>query len=457
MTKGRLTRQELGWLLTQEAQGAAERLRKGVQVLRTQAPVVPLPDSNVDDSLDALDGVVRVLSNMHEKVAPTPSRRGRIDVAALLWEISPDARVQIEPGSGTEVFGEESELRRMLHVLVDHGGGAGSSVAVRRDGDEVRISMTLGPDTSSTAETERAWLSRMAIRYGGRLELEGGHEVLSLRADDASERSERERLTRELEEARKQGAAVARELAQVLEHNDAPDSILPPPPAMGSPAFAAWSRLAAGVATELRALLMPFGKDIHALREVAGDERTEPLRRRLIACQELAATLAVAGEASPDEPPAAFDLVDHLQQAISVLEARAERLGVQVELRGASEAPVHAPPKASLLLLRELVAQAISATPQHASVSVVVEHIATGGVRVTVSDAGASMPAALRGPFVRLEVEPGTCGRASAIPLHVCAEVAQMIGIALEFGDAPGGLKVAALFSGAFSREGRPA
>ena len=32
-TKGRLTRQELGWLLTQEAQGAAERLRVGVQVL----------------------------------------------------------------------------------------------------------------------------------------------------------------------------------------------------------------------------------------------------------------------------------------------------------------------------------------------------------------------------------------------------------------------------------------
>jgi two-component system OmpR family sensor kinase len=122
MSKGRLTRQELGWLLTQEAQGAAERLRKGVQVLRTQAPEAePTDSATVDDSLDALDDVMRMLSNMHQKSAT--SRRGRIDVAALLWEISPDARVQIEPGGGTEVFGEESELRRMLHVLLDHAGG----------------------------------------------------------------------------------------------------------------------------------------------------------------------------------------------------------------------------------------------------------------------------------------------------------------------------------------------
>ena len=42
MSKGKLTRQELGWLLTQEAQGAAERLRKGVSAL-TQAP--PPPDA----------------------------------------------------------------------------------------------------------------------------------------------------------------------------------------------------------------------------------------------------------------------------------------------------------------------------------------------------------------------------------------------------------------------------
>jgi hypothetical protein len=444
MTKGRLTRQELGWLLTQEAQGAAERLRKGVQVLRTQVEA-PAADPTVDDSLEALEGAVRVLSNMHQKVAPTPSRRGRIDVAALLWELSPDARVQIEPGTGTEVYGDESELRRMLHVLVDHGGGAGASVSVRGDGDEVRIAMTLGPDTSSTAETERQWLSRMAVRYGGRVELEGGHEVLTLRADDASERAERERLTRELEEARKQGAVVARELAQVLEHNESPDSILPAmaPSAEGG---GAWARLAGGVAAELRALLGPLTRDLTALREVAGEERTEPLRRRLSACHDLAATLAVASEASTSELSSTFDLVEQVNHALAVLEGRAERCGVKVELSGSPSESVRALPKASQLLVRELIAQAIDATPAGASVTVSVDAV-PGGVRLTVSDAGASLPAAMRGPFVRLEVEPGTCGRASALPLHVCAEVAQIIGIAMEFGDAPSGLRVSARFS----------
>lgn len=443
MSKGRLTRQELGWLLTQEAQGAAERLRKGVQVLRTQAPETPTPDP-VDDSLDALDDVMRMLSNMHQK-STTPSRRGRIDVAALLWEISPDARVQIEPGSGTEVFGEESELRRMFHVLLDHAGGVGSAIAVRREGDEVRLSIALGPDTSPTAETERAWLSRMALRYGGRLELEGGHEILWLRADDASERSERERLTKELDEARKQGAAIARELAQVLEHNDAPDSILPP--AGGADSFTAWSRLAGGVGAELRALLVPFGRDLGSLRELVGEERLEPLRRRLAGCQELASTLSATREVSLAELPQTIDLAELTQQALSQLEGRAERHGVKLETRGMDEIQVRVRPKALLALVRELVAQAIMATPKDASVVVALEAFGEGGARLSVEDAGASLPAAQRGPFMRLEVEPSTYGRASAVPLHVCAEIAQAIGISLEFGDAPSGLRVAALFS----------
>src|SRR4051794_21967331 len=154
MSKGRLTRQELSWLLTQEAQNAAERLRVGVQVLRTQAPP-PLPEPTISDgaqdpahhvdaSLDALDDVMKMLSNLNQRqsssqlaVAP---RRGRIDLAALIVEVAPEARVSIEPGSGTEVYGDEADFRRMLQVLIGHGTGEGSSVTVRRDGDNVRVS-----------------------------------------------------------------------------------------------------------------------------------------------------------------------------------------------------------------------------------------------------------------------------------------------------------------------------
>src|SRR6516225_2631695 len=236
MSKGKLTRQELGWLLTQEAQGAAERLRRGVTAL-TQAPPPPGADasgvdaSGVDATLSALDDAMKMLSSLHNKPVSVRGRRGRIDLASLLWEVAPEARVSIEPGSGTEVFGDEAELRRMLHVILGHGSGTGSVVTVRRDGDEVVIGIVLGPDASATAETERAWLARMAVRYGGRYELEGGMEVLALPAEGVEARDDVAKLRKELDEARKQGEAYARELAAVWAAGDEPlaQSSYPPP------------------------------------------------------------------------------------------------------------------------------------------------------------------------------------------------------------------------------------
>src|ERR1700736_5317856 len=107
---------------------------------------------------------MKMLSSIHRRPVAVRGRRGRIDLAALLWEVAPEARVSIEPGSGTEVFGEEAELRRMLHVMLGHGSGSGRAVIIRRQGDEVVFGVVLGPDTSATAETERAWLARMAVR-----------------------------------------------------------------------------------------------------------------------------------------------------------------------------------------------------------------------------------------------------------------------------------------------------
>jgi two-component system OmpR family sensor kinase len=104
VSKGKLTRQELGWLLTQEAQGAAERLRKGVSAL-THAPPPPGVDaSGVDATLSALDDAMKMLANLHQRPVNVRGRRGRIDLASMLWEVAPEARVSIEPGSGTEVF-----------------------------------------------------------------------------------------------------------------------------------------------------------------------------------------------------------------------------------------------------------------------------------------------------------------------------------------------------------------
>ena len=241
MTSDRLTRQELGWLLAQEARGAARKLREGVAQL-TQPP--PGPDVEirsapaVETSLDALDDAITRLGELqmgaHAKV-----RRGRIDLAALLCEVAPNARIAMEPGAGTEVSGEEMELRRMLHLLVSQTNStladsesASPEVMIKREGQWVRISVELGPDSSATAELERRWLSRMATRHGGRLELEGGTESLLVPADRSGD--EVNELRKELEQAQQLGEAYARELAAVFTsgelQSEQPRSSSQPPP-----------------------------------------------------------------------------------------------------------------------------------------------------------------------------------------------------------------------------------
>ncbi len=473
MSKSRLTRQELSWLLTQEAQNAAERLRVGVQVLRTQAPppmiveappvetapAVNLPHAHdpahhLETSLDALDDVMRMLSNLNQRpaTATAPPRRGRIDVAALLVEIAPDARVQIEPGSGTEVFGEEADLRRMLQVLVGHGSGLGSGVVVRRDGDEVRVSVALGPDTSPTAETERIWLSRMAIRYGGRHELEGGNEVLVFPAEEAAEASEREALRRELDEARRQGEVYARELAAIFERGEEVTGIstVPPPPGASiEEHFAALTKLARGVATELRDVLGPLARELGAVRRhELTEEQLETLRRRVTHAQEVVARLGAFGEVSPDALAVEIDLLEAARAAARDVAALADRHEARVEVTSSTpNVHVRASTKAVAALARGIVEHAVAASPRGGTVTIAIERNESGGARFVVDDSGSPLPASGRRSFLSLETDAGGYGRPSALPLFLAAELATAIGARLEITDSSsGGVRVAVTF-----------
>ena len=118
MSGDRLTRTELSWLLTQEAKSAAEKLRKGVGSLSIPPPeikeltpppssstsgreLLPPPserglgdDTGVEGVLNRLDETMSMLASLYG--TQPRGRRGRIDIAALLWEIAPEARVQIE-------------------------------------------------------------------------------------------------------------------------------------------------------------------------------------------------------------------------------------------------------------------------------------------------------------------------------------------------------------------------
>jgi two-component system, OmpR family, sensor kinase len=496
VSKGKLTRQELGWLLTQEAQGAAERLRKGVSAL-TQAPPPPGSETGadatgVDATLSALDDAMRMLSNLHNRPSNIRGRRGRIDLASLLWEVAPEARVSIEPGSGTEVHGDESEFRRMLHVMLGHGSGSGSAVTIRREADEVVIGVVLGPDSSVTAETERAWLARMAIRYGGRYELVGSQEVLALPAEGIDARDDVAKLRKELDEARKQGEAYARELAAVWASGDEPPvapSSYPPPATPAADRHGAVARLSGGVAATLRSLVSPVARQLGELRtslaatarksspdlEAAArndmDEHLESIRRKLVAVQEFVAELAAVGESDPHELQRQVDLAELVRGEVRALDARIARTGVDVQVVVLPEASMRAlarvSPRSTGVLLRELIAHAIAATQRGGRVTVTL-HAPGGagkegkegkegrdeglGSRVAIDDGGTILPATARRSLLALEVEPGTFGRPSGVGLFVAAEIAAAQGALLEVGDAPvaegqgGGVRVTVTF-----------
>ncbi|HET9930830.1 MAG TPA: hypothetical protein VFQ35_09095, partial [Polyangiaceae bacterium] len=233
MSNERLTRHEITWLLAQEARGAARTLRS--EVGRVSMPsAVPAPGTEpVVTTLDALDDTIEMLSALNTGSRGNKARRGRIDLAALLVEIAPSARIAIEPGAGTEVFGEESELRRMLNLLVNQAaaGATETEVRIRRLGDLIKISVDLGPDAAQAGELERRWLSRMATRHGGSFELDGATQSILLQADGASDQREVHELRKELEQAQQLGEAYARELAAVLGSGDVRSE---PPPSVAS-------------------------------------------------------------------------------------------------------------------------------------------------------------------------------------------------------------------------------
>ena len=307
VTKGTLTQKELGWLLAQEAKGAADRLRLGVQYLR--ASVVPPPleveiqeappsarTPDLESTLDALDDAMRMLGALHQR--PPRGRRGRMDLAALLWELTPEARVALEPGAGTEVYGDEEDFRRMLQVLLGRAHGD-AKVTVRREDEVVSVGVPLGSEGGLIAESERAWLSRMAVRYGGSYDVRGDEAVLSLPADGARERAEREALQRELDEARKQGEVYAKELAVALRRRD---TNAPPP--LEASSLSVLTQAARGIAGELRALMAPLARELATLPE----DVAASAKARVAKVQELVADLADVGDIEHDEEPRELDL-----------------------------------------------------------------------------------------------------------------------------------------------------
>ncbi|HEY3595583.1 MAG TPA: sensor histidine kinase [Polyangiaceae bacterium] len=436
MQSERLTLQELTWLLTQEARSAAEKLRKGVAILAAPEPTAPgSPRSiapSVEPELEALDNAMQTLASLHTG-GSSRGRRGRIDLASLLYEVAPSARVSIEPGSGTEVFGDESELRRMLQVLAGSTSPAGGSaemgtpeLSIRREGSEIRVSVTLGPDSSANAETERVWLGRMAMRYGGRFELEGGTESIYLPAEGATEQREVDALRRELEAAQRQGEAYARELAAAFPYEPTP----PPPRFTSRPADAANAGLAA-VAVLASATSRQL-ELLHGALERAGvpprTANAAALAEPIAQLHELVSDLARIGQCPSYESTSHLNIAEAVRNALSELNARATRRRVSLKSHIPPHADVNTRPIAASLLVRTLIADAIAATPAGGEVRIGVDSIESEH-RLLIEDGGA--PWSVEAPSSD-SAEAPTVGRHATAALSCAQLLARHIRVELE-------------------------
>ncbi|HVU01109.1 MAG TPA: ATP-binding protein [Polyangiaceae bacterium] len=395
-------------------------------------PAVTIPEIRVSTTLDALDDAIGMLSELEAGPGSKVGRRGRIDLAALLWEVAPTAQISIEPGAGTEVFGEEGDLRRILHVLVQlsnsTGGGqdaATSAVRIRREGDWIRIGVDLGPDVSASVDLERRWLSRMATQMGGHLDLEGGMIALLLPADASNDQSEVADLRKELEQAQQLGEAYARELAAAF--------------AAGQPAEVETASDRGDVAARRFDLLVAMSSALHhvlapvfrGLRDDSENQESGPpsdaIAAHLARGFELVAEVGRVAACPRSESVEPVKLGKALKDAAGESESRAVRHGVTLRLEVAGDTEVAGRPRALSLLLRAALGHGIDATPRGGEVraSVTAE---PGGAVLRVRDGGPAVPASARADLLEHRVDPSALGRPPGLGLLVTHTVAAYLG-----------------------------
>jgi len=398
----------------------------------------------VETTLDALDDAINMLSDLNTgSRGSAKARRGRIDLAALLMDLSPTTRLAIEPGAGTEVFGDEQDLRRMLNLLVTQAGsaqGGASEVKIRRQAEWVKISVELGPD-AGTQELERRWLSRMATRHGGWVELEGGTQSIFLPADGASDQREVAELRKELEQAQQLGEAYARELASVLAAGEIRTE--PPPaivPRSGSQRFEVLQGTALGLCRTLKGIVDGLRSDHAAASQALGETSplAQSLGKRAAALAELVADLGLAADCPLDEPKAAVSVSELIEMAVADVQPRALRHGVSLEAKGPSNLRVSTRPKTLLAMVRAMLHHAIAATPRD-GVIVLSAYAVDSSILISAQDGGPAVTEAQRADVLRNRTDPSAFGRPSGVALLIAETAAETLGATLELRDGPDG------------------
>jgi signal transduction histidine kinase len=314
-------------------------------------------------------------------------------------------------------------------------GDGPAEVTIRRQGEWVRIRVELGPDTLATAELERRWLSRMATRYGGWVELEDGTQSIFLPADGASDQREVVELRKELEQAQQLGEAYARELAAVVAAGDSRSEIPTMPPERREERLELLQTTSLALQRSLRHWFDGLRADTVALLGDGAD--TSPLAARLSSGSELLFDLALVTECRVDEQRTNTDVVELVREAMSAVEQRAARHGVTIETMLPPKALIETRPSQLRVMLRALLHHAFHATPRgdHVKISLIPTEM---GLLLAVEDGGPTVPEASRVDVLQHRVDPASFGRPAGVALLVADAVGSALGGTLAMREGTG-------------------
>jgi two-component system OmpR family sensor kinase len=186
----------------------------------------------------------------------------------------------------------------------------------------------------------------------------------------------------------------------------------------------------------------PEAKRVAVARLTAGIERATRLVEQLLvlARQEASET----GGA----PRQKVDIAGLARRAVAELASVATAKGIDLGLQRADAAEIEGQPDALMILLRNLIDNAIKYTPHGGTVdvSVTAEH---GAVRVAVEDSGPGIPPAERERvFDRFYRVPGSDAAGSGLGLAIIKSIAERHGATLALGESKrlGGLEATVTF-----------
>jgi signal transduction histidine kinase len=327
----------------------------------------------------------------------------------------------------------------MLHVLVGQASSASSggkdtasTVHVRREGDWVRVTANLGPDVSASSELERRWLSRMAVRLGGRLDLEGGTMSLVLPAEASIDQTEMADLRKELEQAQQLGEAYARELAAVFAAGQLPE------------VDAASDRR--DVATRRFELLVSVASAVHrdlaplmrGLKEHTDRGEPSPMEALVSLGLELSSELGRVAQCPTTESTSSVDVARLVREAAEAVDPHAARHTVRVDVDAPDSLSIPSKREALSLLVHSLLVHAILATPANSRVRVSLS-ADNGAAILSVADGGPPIPPPAHASLLEHQADPAAFGRPTGPALVIAHTTAAYLGTRVKLGEAADG------------------